>query len=70
MIDLDVAISKVSKARTNHPCAYCKGEVKPGEWYIKFTIRKKHERFPKAIAVCKEHKPELIPLSVIINEKI
>jgi hypothetical protein len=67
-MELDVTIAKIKSARTKHKCVYCTNEVKPGEWYMKFTVRKKDERFPISVAVCKAHKPALIPLSVIIGE--
>ena len=65
--ELDLVITKVSKARTPHVCAYCNGVIKAGEHYMKFTVRHKRERFPKDKAVCNSHKPELIPLSVVLN---
>jgi urease beta subunit len=65
--ELDLIISKVSKARTAHVCAYCSGPIKVGEHYMKFTIRHKRERFARDKAVCNKHKPELIPMSVVLN---
>jgi len=65
--ELDLIVSKVDKARSTHECAYCKRTIKTGEHYTKFTVRHKRERFAKNLAVCKDHKPELIPLSVVLN---
>jgi hypothetical protein len=69
-IELDLTITKVGKAKTAHVCAYCTGKIGTGEHYLKLTVRKKGERFPTNIAVCNKHKPELIPLSVVLNGKI
>lgn len=65
--ELDLTITKVDKARSTHECAYCKRKINTGEHYLKLTIRHKGERFAKNKAVCKDHKPELIPLSVVLN---
>lgn len=67
--DLDLIITKVDKARTSHDCVYCQGKIKSGEHYMKFTVRRRGERFPINLAVCNKHKPELIPLSVVLNAK-
>jgi hypothetical protein len=69
-IELDLTITKVSRAKTSHVCAYCNGPIKSGEHYLKLTVRKKGERFPTNTPVCNKHKPELIPLSVVLNGKI
>lgn len=65
--ELDLIITKVDNARTEHTCSYCQRKIKTREHYLKFTVRKKGERFPVNLAVCKDHKPELIPLSVVLN---
>jgi hypothetical protein len=64
--ELDLIISKVDSARTQHECVYCKRIIKTKEHYMKFTVRHKRERFARNMAVCNLHKPELIPLSVIL----
>jgi len=65
--ELDLIVSKVDSARSTHECGYCKRIIKTKEHYIKLTVRHKRERFARNIAVCNQHKFELIPLSVVLN---
>ena len=67
--ELDLIVTKVDKARTSHTCGYCNQKINAGEHYVKLTVRHKRERFASNIAVCNKHKPELIPLSVVLNDK-
>lgn len=67
-IEVDLTVSFVSEARTEHACAYCKRSIKKKEHYTKITARKKGLRFPRTLAVCKSHEWRLIPLSVILDE--
>ncbi len=69
-IELDIIISKVDKARKAHICDYCGKQIAIGSHYTKLTVRRKGERFPHDKRVCKDHKMGLIPLGVLLNEKI
>lgn len=69
-VELDLIITKISNARTCHDCTYCKRTIRTNEHYTKLTVRIKGERFPTNIAVCNDHKLELIPIGVVLNGKI
>lgn len=69
LYELDLTITSVGSARTEHTCAYCRLNIKKGQKYTKLTVRMKGERFAKDYAVCKDHQPAMIPLSVLLNEQ-
>lgn len=67
-MELNITIeSKTTRAAKSHECAYCKGPIKKGDKYVSFLVRvKKKERFPRTVKVCNKHKPELIPIKVLL----
>lgn len=64
---VDIEIVKVGSARKKHTCAYCNGQIMANQSYTKILSRLETERFPVPINICSTHKPELVPLSLILR---
>lgn len=64
---IDIEIVNVAAAKKEHKCAYCEGVCLKGKPYTKLLSRLETERFPVAIPICSSHKPELIPLAIILK---